>query len=109
MLDLFRLLWCAVIGLSRSRAALEAEILVLRHQLMCCAAGPESGWPSAQSTPDICGPLSACSRRIGRAENSQARDGDPLASRWVPSLLALEITAAWWPARDTSRRSPAHP
>src|SRR5262245_43592132 len=31
--DLCRLLWCAVIGLYRSRAALQAEILVLRHQL----------------------------------------------------------------------------
>src|SRR5262245_3258671 len=31
--DLCRLLWCAVIGLFRSRAALQAEILVLRHQL----------------------------------------------------------------------------
>src|SRR5262249_18578087 len=28
-----RLIWCALIGLFRSRAALEAEILVLRHQL----------------------------------------------------------------------------
>jgi len=33
MADLCRLIWCAVIGLLRSRAALEAEILVLRHQL----------------------------------------------------------------------------
>src|SRR2546423_15688890 len=33
MSDLCRLIWCAVIGLFRSRAALEAEILVLRHQL----------------------------------------------------------------------------
>src|SRR5437588_259991 len=33
MLDLCRLIWCALIGLFRSRAALEAEILVLRHQL----------------------------------------------------------------------------
>jgi transposase InsO family protein len=33
MTDLCRLLWCALIGLFRSRAALEAEILVLRHQL----------------------------------------------------------------------------
>jgi hypothetical protein len=28
-----RLIWCAVAGLFRSRASLEAEILVLRHQL----------------------------------------------------------------------------
>ncbi len=33
MSDLCRLIWCALIGLFRSRAVLEAEILVLRHQL----------------------------------------------------------------------------
>jgi hypothetical protein len=33
MSDLCRLIWCALIGLLRSRAALEAEVLVLRHQL----------------------------------------------------------------------------
>ena len=31
--DLCRLIWCALIGPFRSRAALQAEILVLRHQL----------------------------------------------------------------------------
>ena len=31
--NLWRLIWCAVVGLFRSRAALQAEILVLRHQL----------------------------------------------------------------------------
>jgi hypothetical protein len=31
--DLCRLVWCAAVGLFRSRAALQAEILVLRHQL----------------------------------------------------------------------------
>ena len=33
MSDLFRLIWCALIGIFRPRAALQAEILVLRHQL----------------------------------------------------------------------------
>jgi hypothetical protein len=33
MSDLCRLIWCALIGLFRPRAALEVEILVLRHQL----------------------------------------------------------------------------
>ena len=33
MSDLCRLIWCALIGLFPPRAALEAEILVLRHQL----------------------------------------------------------------------------
>ena len=31
--DLCRLIWCALIGVFRPRAALEAENLVLRHQL----------------------------------------------------------------------------
>src|SRR5258708_30530516 len=33
MSDLCRVIWCALIGLFKSRAVLEAEILVLRHQL----------------------------------------------------------------------------
>ena len=33
MRDLCSLIWCAVLGLVRSRVALQAEILVLRHQL----------------------------------------------------------------------------
>jgi hypothetical protein len=33
MSKLCRLIWCALIGFFRSRASLEAEILVLRHQL----------------------------------------------------------------------------
>ena len=31
--EVLKLIWCAVIGLFRSRASLEAEILALRHQL----------------------------------------------------------------------------
>jgi hypothetical protein len=31
--DLCRLIWCGLIGLLRSRAALEVEILIRRHQL----------------------------------------------------------------------------
>jgi len=33
MIDLLRLAWCLVTGLFRSRAALQAEIFILRHQL----------------------------------------------------------------------------
>ena len=33
MSDLCRLIWCALVGLFRPRFALEAENLVLRHQL----------------------------------------------------------------------------
>jgi hypothetical protein len=33
MRDICRLLWCALVGLFRSRASVEAEILLLRHHL----------------------------------------------------------------------------
>ena len=33
MRDMCSLIWCAVVGLVRSRMALQVEILVLRHQL----------------------------------------------------------------------------
>ena len=33
MRDVLKLIWCALLGLFRSRASLEAEIAVLRHQL----------------------------------------------------------------------------
>lgn len=33
MKDICRLLWCTLVGLFRSRASLQAEILLLRHQL----------------------------------------------------------------------------
>ena len=33
MRDMCSLLWCGLVGLFRSRASLEADILLLRHQL----------------------------------------------------------------------------
>jgi len=33
MFDLWKLIWCGLVGLFRSRASLEIEILALRHQL----------------------------------------------------------------------------
>ena len=33
MIELCKLFWCGLIGLFRSRASLEIEILALRHQL----------------------------------------------------------------------------
>ena len=101
--------WTHVIGLFRSRAALEAEILVLRHQLnVLRRKSPKRLAFSSIDRLVFAGSVSAGSGRVGRAENSQAGDGDPLASRGFPSLLALEITAARWTTHDTSRDSPAH-
>jgi hypothetical protein len=44
--DICRLVWCALVGLFRSRALLEAEILLLRHQLnVLCDENLPSEWP----------------------------------------------------------------
>src|SRR5437016_3496464 len=82
----------------------------------CSSAPAQRATPQVSETvgvrlyrpPGICWSLSAVSWRIGCADNSQAGDGDPLASRWFPRLLALEIPDARWTADDSSRRPPAH-
>src|SRR5262249_32785794 len=56
----------------------------------------------------VCWAVSSCSLRAGCSENSQTGDGDPLAPRRIPSLLALEIETARWPTKDTAAGSSAH-
>jgi hypothetical protein len=45
--------------------------------------------------------LSAGSRGVGWVENPQARDRYPMASRWLPDMVALEITTARWPTKGS--------
>ena len=42
------LVWSALVGLFRSRASLEAEILILRHSLTSSDGICRSGWTSAR-------------------------------------------------------------
>ena len=103
MSDLCRLIWSAVIGLFRSRAALQAEVLFLRHQLNVLRR--KSPRRVALNNIDrlvLTGLYYLAPQIAGRAKNRQARDGDPLASRWFPSLLALEIATARWSAADAT-------
>ena len=55
-----------------------------------------------------CRALSPGSRGRGRFENYEAGDANSLAPRWIPSLLALEIPTARWPAEDSGGYSPPH-
>src|SRR5258708_6898971 len=93
MSDLCRLIWCALIGLFRPRAALQAENLVLRHQLNVLRRKS---------------PKRVAFGNVDRLVFTALYHGDPLAPRWVPSLLAPEITTPRWPAKDTGGHSPAH-
>jgi hypothetical protein len=110
MSDLCRLVWWALIGLFRSWAALEAEILVLRHQVNVLRRNSRRRLAFSSIDRLVFAGLYrlAGSRRIGRATNSQAGDSDPVASRWFPSLLALEISTSRRPATGIARGSRAH-
>jgi hypothetical protein len=77
------LIWCALIGLFRSRAALEAGCPSTPTQ-RAAAQIPEAIGVRQYGPPRVCGALSCGSWSIGRTENSQAADGDPLAPRRVP-------------------------
>ena len=105
MSDLCRLIWFALIGLFRSRAALEAEILVLRHQLNVLRRKS----PKRLAFGNIDRLVFTGLYRVapGVLDALKILD-DPLAPRWFPSLLALEITTARWPAKDTGGHSAAH-
>jgi hypothetical protein len=95
MSDLCRLIW---IGLFRSRAALQAEILVLRLQFNVLRRKSPRRVFSAMLT-------AWCLLRsiwlLGALKISQTGGSDPLAPRRLPILLALEITSVRWPAEDT--------
>src|SRR5260370_38565873 len=109
MIDFLMLLACVLTRLFRSRARLEAEILVPRHQLNILQRqiDQKSGLQEHRP-PSICWAISSCSWRAGCPENSQTGDGDPLAPGRIPSLLAAEIEVARWPTKGSARGSSAH-
>jgi hypothetical protein len=72
MIDFLRLLACALTRLFRSRAQLEAEILVLRHQLnVLRRKAPKRVVFSSIDRMDVCGTVSFGSWRAKRIENPQ--------------------------------------
>ena len=109
MFNLCRLVWYALVGWLRSRASLEAENLALRHQLNILRRRSPKKPDSRQYRPaGICGVISFGPRYSGRSDNHQAGDADPLAPRWVSTVLAVEIETSRWPAKDRTGGSAAH-
>src|SRR5258705_8519727 len=112
MIDFLMLLACVLTRLFRSRARLEAEILVLRHHLnilqrKSTERDRKSGLQEHRSLGVYCA-VSSCSWRAGCPENSQTGDGDPLAPGRIPSLLAVENQNARGPTKDSAGGSSAH-
>src|SRR5829696_9892282 len=111
MSDLCRLIRCALIGQFRSRAALEAEILLLRHQLNVMQRRPPKRVTLLSSVDRLLlvalyrlAPGVLVALKIIRPET---------LLRWhragFSSLLALEIPTTRRTAGDTGRGSPPHP
>src|SRR5258705_6777642 len=84
MRDVCSLIWLALIGLFRSRASLQAEILTLRHHLnVLRRKSPQR--LTFTSIDRLVFAVSAGTWRAGRFEDRQAEDRDPRASCRLPS------------------------
>src|ERR1700761_9403350 len=108
MRDVCSLIWLALIGLFRSRASLQAEILTLRHQLNVLRRKSPRRLTFTSIDSGICRVVSAGTWRAGRFEDRQAGDRDPLAPCRLPSVLELEFKTARWPSNDPAGDPSAH-
>ena len=82
MSDVCRLIWCALVGLVQSPAALQAEILVLRHQLnVLRRKSPKPSGRRQHRSTAVCRALLFLPQSAGPAENPQAEDGPASASQ----------------------------
>ncbi len=109
MRDVCSLIWLALIGLFRSRASLQAEILTLRHQLnVLRRKSPQRLTFSSIDRLVFAGLYRLAPGVLDAFEDRQAGDRDPLASCRLPSVLALEIKTARWPPKDPVGSPSAH-
>src|SRR5262249_50721330 len=69
---------------------------------------PEASSAQQHRPAIACRALSPVSQGAGRSEDYKAGDAAALAPCRPPSLLALEIPTARWPAANTDGHSPSH-
>jgi hypothetical protein len=96
MKELCGLIWCGLIGFFRSRASLEAEILVLRHLTQAADL-------RQHRSADICRAVWLSAERPERVGDRQARNRNPLAPRGFSLVLAMEVKIARW-SSEAARR-----
>src|SRR6202158_2896417 len=98
MRDVCSLIWLALIGLFRSRASLQVEILTLRHQLnVLRRKSPQRLTFTSIDRLVFAGLYRLAPGVLDALKDRQARDRDPLASCRLQSVLALEIKTAQRP------------
>jgi hypothetical protein len=87
----------------KARAQLEAEIVVLRHQLNVL----HRRVPSKPKLAIVDRLLFVWLHRlfsvgVERHHHCQARDGHPVASDRFPAVLALEVARSWWSSKGSN-------
>jgi hypothetical protein len=97
-----------MVGLVSSRAALQAEILVLRHQPNVLRRKSSKRVAFSNIDRLLFVGLYRLPQSAGGAENPQAGDGLALASHRFPGVLALEVTVVLRPTKNARGHSPAH-
>src|SRR5260221_13823023 len=104
MIELLQLILHIVASLFKSRAKLEAEILVLRQQLNVLRRQVSK---RAQLN-NVGLALSLVPFHSPRDCNPPTGDNHPLASRGVPDILALAVRQSCRQTEDLSRTAQAH-
>ena len=109
MRDVCSLIWLALIGLFRSRASLQAEILTLRHQLnVLRRKSPQRLTFSSIDRLVSAGLYRLAPGVLAALKIVRPETVDPVASCRLPSILALEIKTARWPSKDPAGSPSAH-
>ncbi len=109
MLHLVRLLIGIIATRFKSRSRLEAEIVVLRHQLGILRRQAPKRVALSGRSPDLRFDLSAVPERCRRRHHHSPGHDHSMASLGLPCLLALAITATLGQAEDIVGASPSHP
>src|ERR1700737_2571859 len=104
MIGGLKLLLCFMVSRFRSETRLEAEIVVLRHQLKDAV----SAAINAPRSIDLRLALSMPAGRAERRYDRQARNGRTMAPRRIPFVLALEVSRTRRPTTNLKRATPSH-
>jgi hypothetical protein len=106
--EVLEFIWCAIAGLFRSRVALQAEILVLRHQLnVLRRRSPKRVVLGNIDRLVFCG-LYRSAPAVADALKILQPETVIRWHRWFPSLFAREMTTARRPAKDPRGHSPPY-
>jgi hypothetical protein len=99
-----------VVSPFRTKARLEAEIILLRHQLNVLRRRVPSNPKLAVARPiGLCLALSPVSVGVERCDNCPTGDRHSMASDGLSTVLALEVTRSRWAAEGSGGDPPVDP